>query len=127
MKMAFKIDKNKCVGCGACAFTCLFGVISAVDEQATLYAIDEQKCVECGQCAHLCPNDAIGAPEGYRPIRKVTIVPEKCIGCSLCSRVCKAGAPTGKIKEPFTIDQNKCFRCGVCATHCKKEAIEVIR
>ena len=123
--MAFKIDETRCVGCGGCAFTCLFGAISAANNDASLYAIDETKCVECSQCSHVCPNDAIRAPEGYNRIKKVTIVPEKCKGCSLCSRVCKAGAPTGKIKEPFTIDQNKCFRCGVCASKYKFDAIEV--
>ena len=91
--MAFRIDENVCVGCGGCAFTCLFGAISA--------------------------------PEGYRPIKKVTIIAEKCKGCSLCSRVCKAGAPAGKIKEPFEINQEKCFKCGVCASKCKFDAIEV--
>lgn len=121
--MAFRIDENRCVGCGGCAFTCLFDAISANDDMS-LYAIDETKCVECSQCFHVCPNDAISAPQGYRAIKKVTIIPEKCKGCSLCSRVCKAGAPKGVIKEPFEIDQEKCFKCGLCVTKCRFEAIE---
>ena len=123
--MAFRIDETKCVGCGGCAFTCLFDAISAVDDNMTLYAIDKEKCVECSQCSHVCPNDAIITPEGYKVIKKVTIVPEKCKGCSLCSRACKAGAPEGVVKEPFEINQDKCFKCGVCAAKCKFEAIEV--
>jgi len=123
--MAFKIDETRCVGCGACAFTCLFDAISAATDDASRYAIDETKCVECSQCSHICPNDAIITPEGYKRIKKVTIIPEKCKGCSLCSRACKAGAPTGVIKEPFEINQDKCFKCGVCAAKCKFEAIEV--
>ena len=123
--MAFRIDESRCVGCGGCAFICLFGAISAANSDASLYAIDEAKCVECSQCSHVCPNDAIITPEGYKPIVKVTINPEKCKGCSLCSRACKAGAPHGKIKEPFEIDQSKCFKCGVCTSKCKFEAIEV--
>ena len=123
--MAFRIDENICVGCGGCAFTCLFGAISPANDAASLYAIDESKCVECSQCSHVCPVRAISAPEGYRDIKKVTIVTDKCKGCSLCSRVCKAGAPEGKIKEPFAINQDKCFQCGLCASKCKFDAIEV--
>ena len=123
--MAFRIDENVCVGCGGCAFTCLFGAISAANGDASLYAIDETKCVECSQCSHVCPVSAISSPEGYKSIKKVTIIPEKCKGCSLCSTVCKAGAPTGKIKEPLENNQEKCFTGGVCASKCKFEAIEV--
>ena len=123
--MAFRIDENKCVGCGGCAFTCLFDAISAADSEASLYEIDETKCVECAQCSHVCPNDAIITPQGYKAIKKVTIIPELCKGCSLCSRACKAGAPTGEIKQPFVINQEKCFKCGVCASRCKFGAINV--
>ena len=123
--MAFRIDESRCVGCGGCAFTCLFEAISKANDDASLYAVDETKCVECSQCSHVCPNDAIITPEGYKQIAKVYIIADKCKGCSLCSRACKAGAPHGKIKEPFEIDQEKCFRCGVCAAKCKFEAIQV--
>ena len=123
--MAFKIDESLCVGCGGCAFTCLFDAISAANDDASLYAIDEAKCVECAQCSHVCPVSAISAPDGYRQIKKVTIIPEKCKGCTLCNRVCKAKAPTGKVKEPFEINQEKCFKCGVCATKCRFGAIEL--
>ncbi|MBQ6092527.1 MAG: 4Fe-4S binding protein, partial [Clostridia bacterium] len=111
--MAFRIDESRCVGCGGCAFTCLFDAISPVNDDASLYAIDDAKCVECSQCSHVCPNGAISAPAGWKKIKRVFIVPEKCKGCSLCSRVCKAKAPFGKIKEPFEINQDKCFRCGL--------------
>lgn len=123
--MAFKIDESLCVGCGACAFTCLFDAIGAKNDDASLYAIDEAKCVECSQCSRVCPVSAISAPEGYKRIKKVTIIPEKCKGCTMCNRVCKAKAPTGTVKEPFTINQDKCFQCGVCASKCRFDAIEV--
>ena len=123
--MAFRIDENRCVGCGGCAFACLFDAIAAANDDASLYIIDESKCVECSQCSHVCPNDAIVTPEGYRRIKKVSIVAEKCKGCSMCSRVCKAKAPAGIIKEPFVIDQDKCFKCGLCASKCKFDAITV--
>ena len=123
--MGFSIDKEKCVGCGVCAFTCLFGAISAEDDAAQHYEIDADKCIECSQCMNMCPKSAIAPPEGWKPIQSVHIIPEKCKGCSLCARVCKAGAPTGVVKEPFTIQDDKCFRCGLCASKCRFEAIEV--
>ena len=123
--MAYKIDSTKCLGCGACAYECLFGVPKPVDENKNKYFIDTTACVGCGQCQGICPADAIIPAPGHKRIKKVEIDKELCIGCSLCSRVCKAGAPHGEIKSPFEIDQNKCFQCGLCASKCVKKAINV--
>ena len=123
--MAFQLNKDECLGCGACAYTCLYHAISPADENMTLYAIDENVCVECGQCSHVCPNSAISAPDGWKKIKKVTIEKELCKGCSLCRRVCAADAPFGEIKQPFEIDQSKCFQCGHCASKCRFGAIVV--
>lgn len=125
LTMAFKIDRAKCVGCGACAYICLFGAVTPAKIDCSCYKIDETKCVECSQCTHICPNDAIISPEGYKKIKSVTVNADACKGCSLCSRNCKAGAITGKVKEPFVINQEKCFKCGVCATKCRFDAISV--
>ena len=123
--MAFQLNKDQCVGCGACAYICLYKAISPANDVKSRYAIDEKVCVECGQCSHICPNSAITAPTGWRKIKKVTIVPEKCKGCTLCRRVCAADAPQGQVKQPFEIDQSKCFQCGACAKKCRFGAIEV--
>ena len=123
--MAYIIDSNRCVGCGACAYECLFNVPKAVDENKNKYVIDRNSCIGCGQCEAICPNGAIFPEPGQKKIRKVEIDKELCIGCSLCRKNCKAEAPQGQIKEPFEIDQKKCFRCGVCAQKCPKQAILV--
>lgn len=123
--MAFIIDENKCLGCGACAFMCLFNIPQAVNSEKSLYTIDAEKCHGCGQCENICPNDAIHPSADHKPIKNVTINAENCVGCSLCARNCPTGAPKGKIKEPFEIDQSKCIQCGVCATKCKKDAIVI--
>ncbi len=36
--MAFSIDKDFCIGCGGCAFICLFGAIGKVADK--LYEIN---------------------------------------------------------------------------------------
>ena len=123
--MAYIIDSNRCVGCGACAYECLFGVPKPVDETKQKYTIDRNACVGCGQCEAICPNNAIFPDAEQKRIKKVTIDQELCIGCSICQKTCKAAAPYGTIKEPFTIDQKKCFRCGQCVEKCPKNAINV--
>lgn len=57
-------------------------------------------------------------------LRKIYIEPSLCKGCSLCSRVCPVDAISGKVKEPFEIDQSKCIKCGACLESCKFKAIK---
>ncbi len=56
-------------------------------------------------------------------LKKIRIVPELCKGCSKCSKACPVNAISGKIKEPFTIDQSKCIKCGACVGTCPFHAI----
>ena len=57
-------------------------------------------------------------------LKTITIDPELCKGCSKCSRICPVGAISGKIKEPFVIDQTKCIKCGSCLDACPFKAIK---
>mgnify|MGYP004443916901 FL=1 len=51
------IDKNTCIGCGACTATCPSGAISlGADGKAV---VDMGKCTGCGACAAGCPVSAI--------------------------------------------------------------------
>ena len=52
----FKVDKEKCVGCGVCVEACPAQVISMVDGKAEINA---DKCVDCGRCVQVCPQEAI--------------------------------------------------------------------
>lgn len=54
--MAYKINADECLGCGACAAEC---PVEAISEKDGKYVIDADKCIECGACAGTCP---VGAP-----------------------------------------------------------------
>lgn len=59
----FKVDKEKCIGCGACVNVCPAGAISLSAGEAGMddgkAKIDSNKCVDCGRCAQVCPQGAI--------------------------------------------------------------------
>lgn len=54
--MAYKIDANSCISCGACEAEC---PVEAISQGDAAYVIDEDKCISCGSCAGVCP---VGAP-----------------------------------------------------------------
>ncbi|MEE1351078.1 MAG: 4Fe-4S binding protein [Clostridia bacterium] len=55
--MAYKINEDACISCGACAAEC---PVSAISDGDAAYVIDADTCIECGACAGVCP---VGAPE----------------------------------------------------------------
>ncbi|CAK7085847.1 NADH-quinone oxidoreductase subunit NuoF [Tissierella sp.] len=57
-------------------------------------------------------------------LKVIEISPELCKGCSKCSRICPVDAISGKIKEPYIIDQSKCIKCGACIESCAFTAIK---
>ena len=55
-----KVDRDKCVGCGACTEDCLaFNIVLDADKASV-----KGNCIECGHCVALCPTGAVSI-EGY--------------------------------------------------------------
>ena len=54
--MAYKINADECICCGACADECPVGAIKEADGK---YVINADECIGCGACAGVCP---VGAP-----------------------------------------------------------------
>ncbi len=55
------IDKNVCLGCGACASMCPVGAIS-FDANGKA-EINKDVCIKCGTCEGVCPVSAITISE----------------------------------------------------------------
>ena len=56
-RKAAYVDKDQCIGCGACVCVCPSLAIS-MDENGKAQ-VDEQKCIGCGACTNVCPVGAI--------------------------------------------------------------------
>ncbi len=54
--MAYKINPDECVSCGACAEECPNECITEGDDS---YVINADECLDCGACADACPCGAI--------------------------------------------------------------------
>ena len=51
--MAYKVDKEKCIGCGICVADCPGGAELGDDGKSKI--IDQEKCSKCGTCLEICP------------------------------------------------------------------------
>ncbi|HQF35140.1 MAG TPA: 4Fe-4S binding protein [Candidatus Cloacimonas acidaminovorans] len=54
--MAVKIDKETCIGCGACIDVCPVSALKLENDKAEC---DESLCIDCGACIDTCPVQAI--------------------------------------------------------------------
>ncbi|HNU74292.1 MAG: NADP-reducing hydrogenase subunit HndC [Deltaproteobacteria bacterium ADurb.BinA179] len=113
--------KVGCIKCGICADICPFEAITVSKDASAV--IEQSKCNRCGLCVSVCPTGIIAA---VRMPGKVRISPEKCKGCSICEQVCPVEAISGKVKEPYLVNEGKCIGCGLCIEKCPADAIERI-
>ena len=64
------IDISKCSGCGKCVETCLYGLLSLVDEKVVR---DEERCMSCNSCLYVCPEKVFCLPPGARDTFQVAL------------------------------------------------------
>ncbi len=50
-----KVDKDKCLRCGACVSVCPFDAIEATDG----FVRPNDRCTNCGICISVCPIGAV--------------------------------------------------------------------
>lgn len=100
-----KVDKEKCVGCGACTKACPNSVIDMVPKSKLVFVA--------------CKSTAKGAKT-----RKACST--GCIGCMKCQKTCKFEAITIE-NNLAKVDYEKCKNCGLCAKECPTGAILNLR
>ena len=97
-----RVDREKCVGCMACAEACPKHLIIKVpyDGQVTVPCASTEKGAE---------------------VRKLCDI--GCIGCRICEKTCEQDA-IHVVDNVAVIDYDKCISCGKCAEKCPRHLIE---
>jgi NADH-quinone oxidoreductase subunit F len=54
--ISYRIDPDRCIGCGACIRDCSADAVSGQPRQ--VHRIDQDKCIRCGVCLEACPPKA---------------------------------------------------------------------
>ena len=97
-----KVNRDKCVGCGACADTCPKSIITMIPKKQNVIVA--------------CSNKDKGA-------QVMKMCKAGCIGCGKCTRECPADAIT-VVDNLARIDFSKCVSCGHCKDICPRHIIE---
>lgn len=95
------VDKEKCVGCGACLKVCPKQLISLIPAKA-------KHMVQCSN------------KQKGKDVRAVCAV--GCISCGSCVKQCEHGAVT-IVNNLAVIDPEKCVDCGKCVIKCPSKGI----
>ena len=100
-----RVDKNLCVGCGACAIKCPKHIIQMVPKASTTYV--------------MCSNTLTGKAV-------LSACKTGCIACKKCTKVCPSSAITVE-NNLARIDYSKCTNCGECAAVCPQKCIVFLK
>lgn len=99
-----KVDREKCVGCMACASACPKSIIKKVPYSATV-------TVPCSS-------------KDKGPVVS-KICSTGCIACKLCEKACTSDA-IQVTDNLAVIDYSKCIACGACVQKCPRKLIKQI-
>ncbi len=105
-ELAYYIKQNSLCGLGQTAPNPVLATLKFFREEYIAHVVDKK-----------CPAGVCKALLNY------VIDPDKCRGCTMCAKVCPAGAISGTVKNPHTIDTSLCLKCGACMEKCKFNAI----
>ena len=104
----YRIDKEKCNGCGLCAHACHEGAIGMVDGKATL--LRDDYCDGLGNCLPVCPTGAISFVE-----REAAAYDEAAVQANMQAKISAAyrcpGSRRGALNTPRSISRPRSFRC----------------
>jgi len=102
-----KVDRDKCVGCGACADTCPKSIIKLIpkkqmvmpacsnhDKGAVVMKICDIGCIGCMKCQRECPSDAIVIKDFLAQIDT-----SKCVQWGHCADICPRHIITSYYKK----------------------------
>ena len=65
--MSFTVLQDRCIGCGACVFSCHSDALVKTDSFLGVFEIDPYTCDDCGVCVGKCPETAI-VPDDRFPV-----------------------------------------------------------
>lgn len=57
--MSYMVREDRCIGCGACDFSCHTDALTKIDSFFGLFQIDPYLCDDCAVCVGKCPEGAI--------------------------------------------------------------------
>jgi ferredoxin len=60
--VTLRLDREKCIGCGACLLVCPHAVLSLTNGKIEI--ADRDACMECGACSRNCPVEALSVKAG---------------------------------------------------------------
>jgi 4Fe-4S ferredoxin len=132
----FKINNEKCIGCGLCIKACpndaflspnLDGKIRIKTQDLIPDVPDPQKCSYCGTCAYICPMSAISLKYNNKSLElsDLGIITKKVVpNLDYKLVMCKKPKIKAKIYLDGKIDVNwdKCISCMSCVEVCPSNA-----